>query len=64
MIIDKPMTRVFPELHEENDNFLLSGNNQQFNTKSENEIQYKVKRSNDKKNDKSKLSIIHEHFGI
>jgi hypothetical protein len=64
MIIEKPMTRVFPELHEENDNVFLSGNNHQFNTKGENEIQYKVKRSNDKKNDKSKLSIIHEHFGI
>lgn len=64
MVIEKPMTRVFPELHEENDNFFLSGNNQQLNTKCENEIQYKVKRSNDKKNDKSKLTIIQEHFGI
>jgi len=64
MMVEKPMTRVFPELHEENDNFFLSGNNQPFNTNRESEIQYKVKRSNDKKTDKSKLSIINEHFGV
>jgi len=63
-IVEKPLTRVFPELHEENENYLLYGNNQKTNIKYDGEIQYKVKRSNDKKNDKSKISIIQEHFGI
>lgn len=67
MLVEKPLTRVFPELHEEMDDFSLvngvgGGTNFISSTKSVNE--YKVKRSSDKKNEKSKSSIIHEHFGL
>jgi len=66
ILVEKPLTRVFPELHEETDDFtIISSASSLTNTKETNETQqYKVKRSNDKKNDKSKTSIIHEHFGL
>ncbi len=66
VLVEKPLTRVFPELHEESDDFtIVNACNNSLNNKEMNETQqYKVKRSNDKKNDKSKTSIIQEHFGL
>lgn len=66
VLVEKPLTRVFPELHEESDDFTIVNQcNGIVNTKETRETQqYKVKRSNDKKNDKSKTSIIQEHFGL
>jgi hypothetical protein len=67
MIVDKPLTRVFPELHEEIDDFSLVNAGNKYDSgsnKTNGEIQYKVKKSSDKKNEKSKTSIIHEHFGL
>jgi hypothetical protein len=57
---------VFPELHEETDDFtIVNSCNSLLNNKEVKETQqYKVKRSNDKKNDKTKTSIIQEHFGL
>lgn len=66
VIVEKPLTRVFPELHEDTDDFtVINSCNSLLNSKDPNETQqYKVKRSNDKKNDKTKTSIIQEHFGL
>lgn len=66
VIVEKPLTRVFPELHEDTDDFtVINSCNSLTNIKDPNEThQYKVKRSNDKKNDKTKTSIIQEHFGL
>ena len=66
VIVEKPLTRVFPELHEDTDDFMVINScNSVLNNKDPNETQqYKVKRSNDKKNDKTKTSIIQEHFGL
>jgi hypothetical protein len=70
MIVDKPLTRIFPELHEETDNydFLSSNDIHEFKipttTTLMTETQYKVKKNSDIQHTKSKVSIIQEHFGI
>ena len=66
MLVEKPLTRVFPELHEEIDDYsiLKSANSNNLFNKEPNEIQYKVKKSNEKKNEKTKTSIIKEQFGL
>lgn len=66
MLVEKPLTRVFPELHEEVDDYsiLKSGNSNNSFNKEVNEIHYKVKKSNENKNEKTKTSIIKEQFGL
>ena len=77
MIVEKPLTRIFPELHEDPDDFSVSNSchskpfstvnsisGLNLNNGSNGETQYKVKKSNDNKNTKTKTSIIQEHFGI
>jgi hypothetical protein len=66
MLLEKPLTRVFPELHDENDDYSLYNysNSSSLLAKEGNEIQYKVKKNNEKKSEKSKTSIINEHFGL
>lgn len=63
MIIDKPMTRILPELFEDNDNFVTSiyGNSK---TIPQQTTMYKVKRQSDKKETPSKNSIIRDTFGV
>jgi hypothetical protein len=60
LIVDKPMTRILPELHEENEvlmnNCNSSGNN--------NIGVYKVKKQSEKKKGPSKSDIIKETFGL
>jgi hypothetical protein len=56
LIVDKPLTRILPELHEDNDDFILNNkiipsNNYQLKTK----IQRKTS---------NKISILNENFGI
>jgi hypothetical protein len=64
LVIDKPMTRVLPELFEDNDNFILNiygdSNASQSNTTSV----YKVKRQSEKKPGPSKSSIMRDKFGL
>ena len=78
MIVEKPLTRIFPELHEDPDDFSVSNschskpfssvnngiNGINLNNGSNGETQYKVKKSNDNKNTKTKTSKIQEHFGF
>jgi hypothetical protein len=65
LFIEKPMTRILPELHEDNDNMLcggaggISGNNQSNYTGV-----YKVKKQSDKKQEPTKSSIIKNNFNI
>ena len=54
LIIDKPLTRVLPELHEDNDDFLLSNNNVTSSS-------LKLKRNY---NIPSKNDILSENFGM
>jgi hypothetical protein len=78
LVIDKPMTRVLPELHEDNDEFInsvygnVNGNgnknvNENVNKpscKKTTQSIYKVKKSTDKHTGPSKSSIIKDHFGV
>ena len=64
LVIDKPLTRILPELHEDNEDILLntyaSGNSN--HTVQNNTGVYKVKRSSDKAAGPSKSSIIKDIF--
>jgi len=63
-VLDKPMTRILPEVHEENDDFILNvygGVKQQIqNTGGV----YKVKRQSDKQKKPTKNSIVRNNFGL
>jgi len=64
MVIEKPMTRILPELHEDNDDFLLNiygGKSAQTNS---NARVYKVKRQSEKQKGPSKNAIMKENFGF
>ena len=61
LVIDKPMTRILPELHEENEEFM---NNSNKPNSSNTSGVYKVKRQSEKKKGPSKTEIIRETFGL
>lgn len=65
MVIEKPMTRILPELHEDNDDFVLNiygGKSSQNNNN--NSHVYKVKRQSEKQKGPSKTTIMKETFGF
>jgi len=63
LVVDKPLTRILPELHEDTDDLLLGiyGMNK---TNSNNTGVYKVKRQSEKPAGPSKTSIIRSKFGL
>jgi hypothetical protein len=64
LVIDKPLTRILPELHEDNEEFIYNiygGMNEQ-NTKSGG--MYKVKRQSEKEKGPSKTAIMRNNFGL
>lgn len=56
MVIDKPLTRIFPELHEETNNFMMTTQNDTTSSGI-----YKVKKKSN--NPVTKNSIVNENFG-
>ena len=74
LVIDKPMTRILPELHEDNEDFIMNiyGQGQNGNGQNNNNGQssnghngvYKVKRQSEKQKGPSKSSIMKESFGL
>jgi len=56
LIVDKPLTRILPELHEDNDEFILNNKIIPSNT-------YQIKKKIQKKC-QSKNTAMNEHFGI
>ena len=62
LVVDKPMTRILPELHEDNEDF--TNNSYSKTTASNNTGVYKVKRQSEKKKGPSKTDIIKETFGL
>lgn len=61
LVIDKPMTRMLPELHDDNDEIILNA----YGNKSSSQIgAYKVKRQSEKPKGPSKNAIIKENFGL
>jgi hypothetical protein len=65
LVIDKPLTRILPELHEDNDEFIL---NIYGGVKSAQAAQsggiYKVKRQSEKTQGPTKNSIMRDKFGL
>lgn len=64
LVIDKPMTRILPELHEDNEDFITNiygGKTVQSNSQSG---VYKVKRQSEKQQGPSKSAIMKESFGF
>ena len=56
LIVDKPLTRILPELHEDNDDFIINNKIIPSNT-------YQVKKNIQKKG-QSKNNIVNEKFGL
>lgn len=70
LVVDKPLTRILPELHEDTEDFLLSINSGKNPRRivspgtSSGQTIYKVKRQSDKQVGPSKSSIMREQFGV
>ena len=65
-MIDKPMTRVFPELFEDNDNFIIGvyGNGTPKPTTTNTNNVYKVKRQSEKIDGANKTKLMKNKFGV
>jgi hypothetical protein len=64
LVIEKPMTRILPELHEDNDDFIMNLYGGSGASNQGNQGVYKVKRQSEKQKGPSKKSIMKESFGI
>jgi hypothetical protein len=66
MVIDKPLTRILPELHEDNEDLIMNiyGMNKPVTTNGTASGVYKVKRQSEKQQGPSKSSIIRNKFGL
>jgi hypothetical protein len=64
LIVEKPLTRVLPELHEDNDDFISNIYGGSNVNASQSGGAYKVKRESERQKGQSKTSIIKERFGI
>ena len=64
MVIDTPLTRILPELHEDTDDFTTSMYSNSKGTNSQSGGIYKVKRQSEKTQTVSKASIMKEKFGF
>jgi hypothetical protein len=65
LVIDKPMTRILPELHEDRDDFITNIYGGNVHAVSQNQTGvYKVKRQSEKKQGPSKTEIMKESFGF
>jgi hypothetical protein len=65
LVIDKPLTRILPELHEDNDDFILNVYGGKTNESIQNSSSvYKVKKNSEKSQGPSKTSIIRDKFGL
>lgn len=69
LVIDKPLTRILPELHEDNDDmmtYIYGTGNRILNNITNNNSNgvYKVKKQTEKQAGPSKTSIIRDKFGI
>ena len=64
LVLDKPMTRILPELHEDNDEFILNIYGGVKTNQGVSSGQFKVKRQSEKGQGPTKSSIMKEKFGI
>jgi hypothetical protein len=63
LVIEKPMTRILPELHEDNEDFIINIYGEKISKNTNTSGVYKVKKQSDKSKGPSKSSIIKESFG-
>ena len=65
LVIDKPLTRILPELHEDNEDTVLNiyGDSNSNNSTTNNGV-YKVKRQSEKQQGPSKSAIMKDKFGF
>ena len=66
LVIEKPMTLILPELHDDNDDFIMNiygGKSQKSENINHNGI-YKVKKQSEKQKGPTKTSIMKDHFGV
>jgi hypothetical protein len=64
LVIDKPMTRILPELHEDNEEFILNIYGGSSGQTSQSGGIYKVKRQSEKQQGPTKTSIMRNNFGL
>jgi hypothetical protein len=64
LVIDKPMTRILPELHEDNEDFITNIYGGKVAQTANQTGVYKVKRQSEKQKGPSKNSIMKENFGL
>jgi hypothetical protein len=65
LVIDKPLTRILPELHEDNEEFILNMyGNKTPSTNVNTTGVYKVKKQSEKPKGPSKNSIMRDNFGL
>jgi hypothetical protein len=64
LVLDKPLTRILPELHDDNDEFILNIYGGIKTNQGTNSGQYKVKRQSEKSQGPTKKSILNNAFGI
>jgi CRISPR/Cas system CSM-associated protein Csm2 small subunit len=64
LVIDKPLSRILPELHEDNDEFTCNIFGLVKTSSTTQNGGYKVKRESEKQKAQSKSSIIKERFGL
>lgn len=64
LIIEKPMTRILPELHEDNEDFITNIYGGKSGQSANQSGVYKVKKPSDKPKGPSKSTIIKENFGF
>ena len=65
LVIDKPLTRILPELHEDHEDMFLNNYGGNKNTvSSANSGVYKVKRQSEKPQGPSKTTIMRDKFGL
>jgi len=66
LVIDKPMTRILPELHEDTEDFILNiyGNHKNTAANTSGSGIYKVKKQSEKMQGPTKTSIIRDKFGL
>ena len=64
LVIEKPMTRTLPELHEDNEEFIMNIYGGSTSQSKSGGGAYKVKRESEKKQGPSKSSIIKDRFGV
>jgi hypothetical protein len=64
LVIDKPMTRILPELHEDNDDFVTNIYGGKTSAQVSQKGVYKVKRQSEKQQGPSKSAIMKENFGF